>query len=1771
MASPTSKSVKRPGSIFMALRFVGKTRPRRRQSRAFDDTAKFDIFAPLPPELVRPETSTTPLKDKPEPSASTQPVPAIVVTGFDDCHPLDEVKPRRRPSTLSHTDAKSTRSAGTSPHPLPEHYSEFLETDNREPYPIRRSRNLRDVDNWSLSSCSTWSSQTSANSTFGARRPRLFGRPLFPLLRKRSRHWRPTRTTAVQTHSGSMLFPPPNSSRSRLPSKSLAGSRSKMAQKSSRRVRNSARSALKPHPKASSGTQTLADLEPPITPSEQETECSAPSPPVEPESSQRRVRRVTLATPTDRRSNQPSPSPIAALRHSHTIPQHRPDQYPHPPKYEVTDGQDKENRDYLVLYKEKTVGKSSDPVTEWRVRRRRKERKPLDLASTGPLPEPELKVPQRTSSLAKGPIATPNVPKAPTTRPSLSVHYPEARPERARRMTLSQPTAVTNSATNSSTPQLASNSPVVAGSSPVAPVFAPRAVSVHVPTSRPIPIKSRQPSLPTYPATKIDAPDAKRLTEEGISRASAFAPYHHATPISAAVGRHKAQPLAIATSSGPVVTAQPQVWFPLTQRRKSSARSRRSLSQVGAQAGPALNDESHSSDSEPSPGSEHTVEQVQYSPSSPCLLPPLPQLPSLQSALPSALDHHNSSLQDSPKVSESPTSSGPPLLSLMFLRRQTPDAFKFTPQYFDTQFDHFWAPDPSEPAATIPDQAAPNDPSASQLDVMRSPRARPTPDGNGHLFSRANPNLEESSMLNLGAPVATWLAEKQNFESQLQDPVTSVRPRSLELWHHRPSQGFHANVDADVELSEDQQLANQVIQWDSFRSSKVRLPEPLGAQELSALAWPEPHGPAQLPQRPSHLSGTRKETPSFHGPHSSLEAIVDKEVMSLPGDPNYSPSHFVPTTLEPLTSSFFESDPTDSDEKDSRSPLAFQPFLPSNSAAAHQESLATPSDASIFSVGKACPHSSVFSIVDENASPMDSGLPGNSMEVAPRLSASSASASSVHPLPRSPSPPLTKLSEKAQGKQPDLNISTVTPVASSPPHTSPTKAFNTLEHSMVKVSEWRERHLKLEHSPETTNAPAQPVTPMLLPPIPPQTTSLNDELIQGLIEQSLRIQPATVQVDIPPLITALSQAQAFSESQSSHLLRTIDMVRFRLSMLEDQLRNKRSAHSFYETNKPKMDIPVSQPTSPSANATPSTSPSSVVAPPQSVTVGDTRIVYQAVSPATSIRANQRQRRESAVSLEGSDELYMRPSFGHTDDTSVFEPQMLKLRKEPLASPRSAPGPEVQPTLPVVTKPAGCQRRVSWLPGSKPVLPQDVSEDHESRPVTPVNRPTNSGFLTPASPMTPRTKSPVNLKFWYPIGPGTVQDKSDQQRPQFAAMAPPSPLSDHQPSPAQPARNVSIKYTRPKNGHCGLTPEPASHNGETQFPTSLGESGQMSDTNPLVKAVQGPWVETNVKIALLENMALKSQRKELRRQEKSARRARAASQRKQGHTFVTPAPRPPTGTLPRLNDSPHSGDPHRAAASTAARPSAPPLSTQRPTGTDLGTQCSKRAARSTNRRLSAPLSAMSAAFSAKASDSNPDIVPVDLTTSGPRPTLRPSGRYARPAVHFKLPATCNNAPPTSQQLLSTTPDTPDRRSSLIHYEFQDSAEISPSFNLDEAVPKGPLHVTNPGQQTPTATSTTRSTNSRRYASTKIQRSAQRMSYPAGWQTTASRPQYGQTPSARAGARKPLPPIPQARSSQRQSTLVPQAQRPLSLMPELGPENMTAQHPLRLPLFHVKQRS
>ncbi|KAJ1968210.1 hypothetical protein H4R34_006302 [Dimargaris verticillata] len=235
---------------------------------------------------------------------------------------------------------------------------------------------------------------------------------------------------------------------------------------------------------------------------------------------------------------------------------------------------------------------------------------------------------------------------------------------------------------------------------------------------------------------------------------------------------------------------------------------------------------------------------------------------------------------------------------------------------------------------------------------------------------------------------------------------------------------------------------------------------------------------------------------------------------------------------------------------------------------------------------------------------------------------------------------------------------------------------------------------------------------------------------------------------------------------------------------------------------------------------------------------------------------------------------------------------------------------------------------------------------------------------------------------------------------------------------------------------------------------------MSDTNPLVKAVQGPWVETNVKIALLENMALKSQRKDRRRQEKHARRAGAANQRKRSHTVSTQATRPSTGTLSLPNGSPHHGNSNRAAVSSPACPPVPSPSAQCSTGAGPDSAGSKRIFRSTGRRLSAPLSAISAAFSAKASDSTAEIVPVDPSASGHRSTHRVSVKYARPVVHFNLSTTRNDAQAPSQQPIPTTPDTPDRRASLIHYEFQDNAEINPQFNLDEAVPKGPLHVTNP---------------------------------------------------------------------------------------------------------------
>ncbi|KAJ1950439.1 hypothetical protein IWQ62_006569, partial [Dispira parvispora] len=51
---PTGQKIS-AGGVFTALAFIGKTRKRQKDKRKLKRRSTFDIFAPLPPELLRPE------------------------------------------------------------------------------------------------------------------------------------------------------------------------------------------------------------------------------------------------------------------------------------------------------------------------------------------------------------------------------------------------------------------------------------------------------------------------------------------------------------------------------------------------------------------------------------------------------------------------------------------------------------------------------------------------------------------------------------------------------------------------------------------------------------------------------------------------------------------------------------------------------------------------------------------------------------------------------------------------------------------------------------------------------------------------------------------------------------------------------------------------------------------------------------------------------------------------------------------------------------------------------------------------------------------------------------------------------------------------------------------------------------------------------------------------------------------------------------------------------------------------------------------------------------------------------------------------------------------------------------------------------------------------------------------------------------------------------------------------------------------------------------
>ncbi|KAJ1917778.1 hypothetical protein IWQ60_007680, partial [Tieghemiomyces parasiticus] len=278
--------------------------------------------------------------------------------------------------------------------------------------------------NQSVSSLSTWCSQTSANSNFGRRRPRLFGRPLFPMIRKRSSHWKPTYTTAIQTHSRSTIFSPPTSRGRRQTRTSRNGSRIRMGPE-----RNARKWGKAPVITVSTGVGGT----PPNERADQEslagdweetpevydvptysqragpsTRRPLPAPAAGPQylAVPTASRRVTVGESRRVRPDTTSERRRAALRPSHTIPQHDPQVYPHPPGYEAS--------------VRETSGDERNTLqadADWRVRRRKKERSRLNVSppaveEPAPTSRPSVAVPKspepsrrtgllrRTSSLA---------------------------------------------------------------------------------------------------------------------------------------------------------------------------------------------------------------------------------------------------------------------------------------------------------------------------------------------------------------------------------------------------------------------------------------------------------------------------------------------------------------------------------------------------------------------------------------------------------------------------------------------------------------------------------------------------------------------------------------------------------------------------------------------------------------------------------------------------------------------------------------------------------------------------------------------------------------------------------------------------------------------------------------------------------------------------------------------------------------------------------------------------------------------------------------------------------------------------------------------------------------------------------------------------------------------------------------------------------------------------------------------------------------------------
>ncbi|RKP35348.1 hypothetical protein BJ085DRAFT_35468, partial [Dimargaris cristalligena] len=602
-------------SIFTVLTFLGKARRRERLRRenSFPKAPKFDIFAPLPPEAYRPPP-TQPLT----PTVTVTPAQAPTPTASPDRYlgrATSEAGPSSQPARPSFATRRTLQPSASArshvPNPVDTRYiprpqstitAEYVGPFHPaapRPPPAAVAASSMEPDRRSVSSASTWDSQTSAVSHFGSRRPRLFGKPLFPMLRKRSKHWRPTRTTAIQTHSRSTLFSQPhNSSRSRVPRTPRNGSRTQFSPRTSRKKRHGGGvTSTGVGTTTEMGTDPLDVDDHPVPPYHPQS-TPGPSAP---------ARRITVAEGVNQRGSgkEAAERLRAALRPSHTVPQHNPQMYPHPPGYDVP-GEPTQHDEWV------DTGPSHDPATAWRMRRRKKERARLNVKTSprarsplaeqlGPSelepvpelePDPELEpemevdpssvnpkdLPRRTSSMAlhaqfqEKPHTVVRTVKRTQTRTSIrpqpshhsgvSSAHPHSGGPLSEETDYGKPirsTTITRTTARLSPPG--------------------RAQTMYVPAGQPHPNIDEDPEPMSYPAGSLGRKSSLQERTRGRDSAygdlttathvmkayqpsSAFTPYHSQVPTRPAPSQASASQSA--NIYAPVLTSRPQEWFPMS-------------------------------------------------------------------------------------------------------------------------------------------------------------------------------------------------------------------------------------------------------------------------------------------------------------------------------------------------------------------------------------------------------------------------------------------------------------------------------------------------------------------------------------------------------------------------------------------------------------------------------------------------------------------------------------------------------------------------------------------------------------------------------------------------------------------------------------------------------------------------------------------------------------------------------------------------------------------------------------------------------------------------------------------------------------------------------------------------------------------------------------------------------------------------------------------------------------------------------------------------------